>query len=389
MYWVQARRGRRGALAVCVLGCSLLLAGRAAHGGYVAIDLYTLGKSVVIEGQSQAAAGGQVVGAAANHALLWNGSAVATDLNPTNLAGITSSSAVAADGTQQVGYGYGATASVTNALVWSGTASSAVNLNPNGFTSSYAYGAGGGQQVGYASGPSTNGNSHAFAWNGSASQATDLQPTNVQNVSASVAIATNGSRQVGLGIMSGQSHAMLWNGSNDSAVDLNPTAKGVVSSTAYDISPEGHQQVGSGNVAGGPLHAMVWDDTADSMVDLHPLLGGFISSEVYATNGIQQVGDGFLQLSLECGCTDRHALVWSGSANSVVDLQNYLPSNFTHSDAFGIDSSGNVYGLAWDPDTGLHAVEWAVTATPEPAALSVLCLGALGLMRRQCRASAR
>jgi hypothetical protein len=59
-------------------------------------------------------------------------------------------------------------------LLWSGSADSAVDLNPAGFAYSYANEVRDGKQVGYGSGTSTGGNSHALLWSGSAASAVDL-----------------------------------------------------------------------------------------------------------------------------------------------------------------------------------------------------------------------
>mgnify|MGYP000883691114 CR=1 FL=1 len=44
----------------------------------------------------------------------------------------------------------------------------------------------------------------------------------------------------------------------------------------------------------------------------------------------------------------RHALVWNGTADSVVDLNVYLPAGYTHGVATGIDQDGNVVGYAYN-----------------------------------------
>jgi hypothetical protein len=44
----------------------------------------------------------------------------------------------------------------------------------------------------------------------------------------------------------------------------------------------------------------------------------------------------------------RHALVWSGSAESVIDLNPYLPVGYTHGVATGVDADGNVVGYAYN-----------------------------------------
>ena len=158
----QSCRARKGV--VLVVALALGSAGRARAATYTAIDLYTLAlpagnNSFFLGGKPQTAApGGKVVGngTAGNnaHALLWNGTAVATDLNPTNLGGITNSNANGTSGTQQVGYGSGTgTGNNNHALLWNGTAV-ATDLNPTnlGVTTSIAYGTSGTQQVGEGSG---------------------------------------------------------------------------------------------------------------------------------------------------------------------------------------------------------------------------------------------
>jgi hypothetical protein len=84
-----------------------------------------------------------------------------------------------------------------------------------------------------------------------------------------------------------------------------------------------------------------------TFIDLHPSV--FPSSEALAVSGGQQVGDGFTGIS-----GINHALLWTGSADSVVDLHNFLPPEFTSSIAEGIDADGNIVGYGSAPD-GTHA----------------------------------
>src|SRR5215510_12484109 len=60
-----------------------------------------------------------------------------TDLNPDSL--FPGSQGKGISGGQQVGLGFEIDIGSGHALLWSGTAASAVDLNPVGFTSSYAY----------------------------------------------------------------------------------------------------------------------------------------------------------------------------------------------------------------------------------------------------------
>lgn len=57
-----------------------------------------------------------------------------------------------------------------------------------------------------------------------------------------------------------------------------------------------------------------------------------------------------------------HARLWKGTAESAVDLQELLPSEFTNSTAYSIDAAGNIYGLAATMDGTAHAVEWLTQA---------------------------
>ena len=83
------------------------------------------------------------------------------------------------------------------------------------------------------------------------------------------------------------------------------------------------------------------------MVDLQGAGDG--SSQAVATNGREQVG-----------VRGGHALMWRGSAASVVDLHAFLPPGFATSNATGIDSNGDIVGyasLTGGPDDS-HAFLW-------------------------------
>ncbi len=104
--------------------------------------------------------------------------------------------------------------------LWTGTASSWVDLNPTGASRSQAWGVCNGQQVGSATfptGPYDN-YTHAALWNGSAVGWTDLNPSGVLG---SEALGTSGDEQVGdTTDANGHSHAALWRGSAASWADL-------------------------------------------------------------------------------------------------------------------------------------------------------------------------
>ena len=288
------------------------------------------------------------------HALLWTGSAANfVDLHPANF---TSSFAVSATDTNQVGFG-SATGGHDHALLWSGTAGSAVDLHPADSDTSYAYDVSGSNQVGYGS---TNFVEHAFLWNGTAASKVDLNPA---GFTGSYALGVSGSQQVGYGhgsTTSGNVHALLWSGTATSKVDLHPV--GFTTSIATDIySGTISTQVGYGEkpvVTHGETHALLWTGTAASVVDLHP--AGYLYSQAYGVSVAGQVGTGIAQSS-----SNPHALYWNGTAESVIDLHTILLADtghaFIYSEALGIADNGTIVGTAVDGFNN-YAILWTPTS---------------------------
>ena len=158
-----------GAAAIGAVLTAGMLTGARAAAIYTAIDLNPSGfTSSVAEGIGD----GQQVGFAANggpgQAILWTGTAAsALNLNPSGL-GLPFSSANGVANGQQVGSAFHSNDNLNHAILWTGTAASAVDLNtflPAGFTDSEAGRIDeNGDIVGLASGPATAGNNHAFLW---------------------------------------------------------------------------------------------------------------------------------------------------------------------------------------------------------------------------------
>jgi hypothetical protein len=239
------------------------------------------------------------------------------DLHPTQMPGVITSEALGMGGGEQVGFtSTWYTADAGRAVLWRGTAASAVDLHPtnlSGFSESFAYGTDGTRQVGMAGGDASffgGSNTHAILWSGTADSAVDLHPTLLAGFDTSKAVAISGLEQVGSGSGSGtggKEHALLWHGSAASAVDLNPTLlSDIDSSTARGTN--GTVEVGSGHIAlTDSTTALLWDGTADSAIDLGALLpSNFGYSDAYSVDpdgtvwGIATDTDGAI-----------HAIEWS------------------------------------------------------------------------------
>jgi probable HAF family extracellular repeat protein len=126
-----------------------------------------------------------------------------------------------------------------------------------------------------------------------------------------------------------------------------------IESSAIGVSNA--SQVGNGNSPdfAGPAHAMLWTGSAASVVDLNPT--DFFSSYATGATTTTQVGYG-------SGTTtgfNNHAVLWTGTAGSVVDLH---PAGFTFSYALDVSGSNQV-GYGYKPiDNGSHALLWSGTA---------------------------
>ena len=208
------RPARHWVLLLILLGPYFGGAAIALAAGYSGEQLYKLvGPSGVtfsgyglpshLAAEGQVTAGGLGAGNS-EHALLWNSAGTGIDLNAAG-SPYTNAAVYATDGVNQVGIGWGtSTGGQYNAILWSGTSASAVDLQPtnlSGFTSSYADDVSGSQQAGYADGPATG--IHAMIWNGSANTAIDLAPTDLSGFNSTYVIATNGTQQVGEGAGTG------------------------------------------------------------------------------------------------------------------------------------------------------------------------------------------
>src|SRR4051794_25346240 len=106
---------------------------------------------------------------------------------------------------------------------------------------------------------------------------------------------------------------------------------GFTSSGAGGVSD--FSQVGYGTVSVAEDHALLWNGSATSVVDLHPV--GFLRTYANGASGDMQVGLGLARETSPPFRIHTHALLWTGTAASVVDLHPLDP-NFTYSEAHAI-----------------------------------------------------
>ena len=365
-------RGRR--LAIVLLAPFFVLA-LPAQAQYQAIDL---GPIPGTPSFAIGAGGNQQVGftetpdgtgaSGLTQAALWTGSPDSfVNLHPVTA---TVSQATAAAGGQQVGFADSA------AVLWDGTADSMVSLHPAGFFSSQALGIGDGQQVGCGNqlvtagrGVSQPGPNHALLWSGTAASVVDLHVGS--GFDQTCAFGVSQGHQVGAGVKGRNTLAVIWNNTAKSVTSLHPD-KGFINSTALAVS--GAQQVGWGQTAAfvepgverqpiSRFHALMWTGNKATVVDLHTAGGPFKDTQALGVGSGLQVGFGF---DSQDGSAPQAALVWAGTAASVVNLNQFLPVEFVSAKAFAIDpTTGVISGAATTDTTDFsqwHAFIWVPVA---------------------------
>jgi hypothetical protein len=154
------------------------------------------------------------------------------------------------------------------------------------------------------------------------------------------------------------SHAAVWGGSPETFVDLHPSLGWFLTVAAGTNGP---WQVGWGQPTGAPgPRALLWQGTAASVVDLTPpgvdsaQATGIAGDQVVGTTVARYADDNFAILT-------PHAVMWTGPGHTLVDLN---PGPGQGSRLFGTDGTHQV------GDVG-HAAVWSGTASsmrllPEP-----------------------
>ncbi len=266
-------------------------------------------------------------------AFCWQGSTF-MDLDP--LSSYFFSQATGVSGSSIVGFGQ--LSSDPHALLWTitgPTTFSVIDIHPATATASVALAISGTQKVGWAGVDSLTGR-RAGLW-GADNVFVGLMPG-----FESVALCTTGTIQGGWTMATGPAHATIWT-SAPGGTDIHPAGyeKSQVSAT------NGTAHGGWASLPGEILHAYYWG--TGGPVDLHP--AAFTSSEIRGMNATKQVG-----FAVD-GTGGSHAMVWSGTAGSEIELT--MPLGYSNAQAHGIDSAGNIVGQAQNDTTGFtEAVMW-------------------------------
>lgn len=319
--------------------------------------------------------GGVAVGyqgsATSPRATLWStlSPSGAVSLHP---AGATESNIVATTGTQHVGNVV--IGGVRRAGLWNGASFTSLHLA--GYAQTYAQGTDGVRQSGL--GTTAAGEDRALLWSGSAASAVVLNPAGSVGAAA---YATGGGRQVGWAEFApgfGTTIAGFWSGTAASWTPLGAPPEFGSSSVAVAISPDGGTQAGYVVGRTGTNWAALWHSTPGSFTSLQPA-GAFSSSVIGADNRFQAgwaiTADG-----------EGVAAVWEGTAASFTDLGDLLPPMYSVSRAYGVQSTDTdiwVTGYAYIPATDSNdAIVWHRTI-PGPGSLAVAVVGPAAALRRR------
>jgi len=398
---------RRKSLVILTAGALLGMAVAAqASPAYQGISLYPLaaptgGTVGTIQGINDGQTFGSVQIGSNTLAAIWSGNGSLAVLQPSNLGYYSGSMVMSGAPGIQGGWAVNSDNSQNHAMLWTGAANTAIDLNP---TNLYAYynsqinAVSTGQQVG--SGASISHGTHAVIWAGTTDSAIDVNPA---GAAGSVLLGTDGINQVGYTTANvfytgsnppGLLQAGLWSGTADSYVNLTPPAAswsfrtlGAVGSSQA-VAVFGRQQVGNAVVTvqdwHNPAnitfvnHALLWTGTGSSAVDLNP--ADHNASWALATNGSLQVGYTVDYLA----DTDlTQAAVWQGTAASELNLQQFLPAGFQSSQAYSIDAAGDIFGVGLDNFGVYHALEW--TPLPEPGQFGAISVVLVALLLTRIR----
>ncbi len=248
-----------------------------------------------------------------------------------------------------------------HAILENGNAATAIDLHPAGYSGSMAISSDDVDQCGFVS---SLGSTHAAKWSGSAANFVDMNAST--GSTWSTCLGTYGGQQVGFGETPLYTvtiqHAILW--TNGIATNIHPSA--LLYSYSKAVAIRNGQQVGYVSSQSYPYgewfyyqalsHAVVWTGTAASAVDLNP--AGYVGSQALATNGTQQGGWAYLSTPVQT----QHAGLWSGTADTFVDLH---PAGYNDSRITALTATQQVgdgwVGTLGAPGSIRHALVWSGT----------------------------
>jgi hypothetical protein len=351
---------RSGATAFAVW----VLIAASAHGQWTVVSLHSSG----FDDSAGLAGHGQYQGGTASlsglpQAVLWNGSSQSWQSLSPGISGMV----LGMDGATQVGQ------VASWACMWSGTAQSRVILHPSGADGSAALGTWGDQQAGYSWSIAANAQ-HAALWRGTALSHINLHPAGaVRSEATAVAAGQQGGAAFYNVFGTPHPRAALWSGTAESYTELHPG--GASSSGVYGMAPG--QQVGGVMFPSSSSHAALWTGTATSFVDLHPSNASY--SLAYATCGSAQVG--------YAGLAVPSAVIWFGSASSMVNLHALLPAGeFFQSHARAVSFvDGQYYVVGTATRIGGSDQAWLWVGVPAPSGLGLLAAAGVVAARRRRR----
>jgi len=344
---------------VLTIAGALALSAGAAHAQWIVLDLHP---ATFTNSEAHAISGKQITGGvnlnlAGGGATMWQGSSTGVQFLSTtaNAAGIANGCASGhQSGTITVGTGV---AAASHAALWNSTAGTLIDLHPGpDFIHSLIYASDDTNQVGsfVVDSGGTFSAGRPCMWTGTAASFIDLTPPGVQTGEVH---GVAGGQQVGATFDSFLGMACMWTGTPESFLSLNPADALASAATCTD----GEYQYGTIGIL-DPVTGIFpcrWHGTAESwelfsMPDQTTHWG-----EVHATHGGVQAG----YITDNDGVSNARACVWESGLNSFADLHQYLPAQFTQSNALGVwkhAPSGSTYivGYAGADDNHRHAVMW-------------------------------
>ncbi len=175
-------------------------------------------------------------------------------------------------------------------------------------------------------------------------------------------------------LSSGRNHAILWDATNG-MIDLGEIPGGGDYSEALGIN-DLSQVVGQSTAAAG-VSAFLWQ-SGTGMINLGDLPGGnYFSIARDINNNGQIVGQG------DVGDESFRAALWdtSGNITNLNSVLNASSSGWLLMDAMAINEQGWITGIGRNPNGNIHP--YLLRPVPEPATLSLLCMGSLAMIHRR------